>query len=229
MPRLIAAETVFAQRNEPAPALAVLRADAAEAGASEAPKADDTQTRAAPVEPSDPASSDRESPEAEKLAVSDDAAMQVAARPDEPGPQPPAPAETNAETPVPAERDVAAVDEVIPVAAPSTANPPAPAAAPTDDGTTIAMKRTATLGGPAMDIGSPAKVRHRRTPKKPPAAAVEKFAPKQHAAIRPRVAPHPPIRRAVSTQPAAPSASPFGAWDNRWPGSRPAGKPAFGF
>src|SRR4051812_25330732 len=43
MPRLIAAETVFAQRNETEPALAMLHADAVEAGPSEAPKAEDTQ------------------------------------------------------------------------------------------------------------------------------------------------------------------------------------------
>jgi hypothetical protein len=229
MPRLIAAETVFAQRNEAEPALAMLRDDPTEAYVSEAPTADDMQIPAAPAEPSDPASSDHAAPEAEKLAVSDDAAMQASALPNEPEPEAPAPAETKAESPAPVEQDIAAVDGVTPIAAPSTANPPAPAAAVTDDSTTIAMTRIATLGGPAVNIGPPAKVKQRRAPKKHPAAAVEKLAPKQQAVTRPKMAPRPRIARAGSRPSAAPSAAPFGSWDNRWPGSGPAGNSAFRF
>src|SRR3954468_23091870 len=44
--RLIAAETVFAQRNEPEPALTMLRADPTETSISEAAKTDDTQVPA---------------------------------------------------------------------------------------------------------------------------------------------------------------------------------------
>src|SRR4051812_13587957 len=53
MPRLIAAETLFAQRSEAEPALAMLHADPVEASASEA-EADDTRAAVAADEPSAP-------------------------------------------------------------------------------------------------------------------------------------------------------------------------------
>lgn len=236
MPRLITAEPVFAQRNEAEPALAMLHADPVEASPSEAPKADDTQVQAAAVEPS-AASSDREGPlpEAEKISMRDDAAMpaedlQSPAPPDAPQTERPATVETMMEVAALGDRDVAAIDEAIPVtSAPATLTAAVEGPAVTDDSTRIAMTRIATLGGPAVNIGPRAKVRHRKTPKKHPAAAVEKFAPKQRAVTRPKAAPRPRIARAVSRPAAAPAAAPFGSWDNRWAAPGPAGKTAFGF
>lgn len=229
IPRLIAAEPLFAQRNEPEPALAILHADPVEANSAEFARADDTQI----PEPSAPASSDQESSEPQKLAVSDDAALQVAALPDEPGPKLVDPAETMAEMPAPLEGDIATVESTVPVASAQPVSAAVEATAVTDHSTRIAMTRIATLGGPAVNIASPRKGKQRRTPKKHPAAAVKKPATEQQAVIRskirPKVAPRPRIARAVSRPAPTQSAAPFGGWDNRWPESGRAGKSAFGF
>jgi hypothetical protein len=230
MPRHIAAETVFAQPNEGGPALAMLRADPAEASVSEPAKADETEIPGSAAEPSDPASPGRDSPlpEGEKIAERDNAAMP--AEVDTPAAELSASAETSTETPAPVKTEVAAVEETTPVAsAPSTVAAPVQAVAATDDRTRMATPRIAALGGPAVNISSPAKLEQRRAPKKRSAAAVKKSAPKQHAAIQPTLAPRPRIQHPVSRRPAAPSATPFGAWDNGWPGSGPAGKSALPF
>jgi len=237
MPRLIAAEPVFPERNEAGPALAMLRADPTEAGVSDDATAHAAQIAVVSAEPSDPASSQGVSalPEAEKIAVRDDPPtaledVQPSTAPEALSPEPAMPAETRMETPAPVERDVAAVEETLPLASAQPAlTAPVPPVALTEESTGIAMTRTATLAGPAMNIRSRPKIEQRRTPKKRAAAAVKKTAPKQRVVTRPKVAPRPQIARSVRQQPAAPSAAPFGSWDDHWPGSAPAGQSAFRF
>src|SRR3954469_16514291 len=101
MPRVVAAETAFAERNEAGTALAMLRAEPTEPGVSDEAKDHATQIAVVSAEPSDPASSEGVSalPEAEQIAVRDDPPIAVedvqpSTAPEAPSPEPVIAAET---------------------------------------------------------------------------------------------------------------------------------------
>jgi hypothetical protein len=208
-------ETMFAQRSDTGPVLAMLRAEpsAADEKAIDPPIADQVQDEPALV--SAPAESGKPAAEPDKIA-----ALADAATPPENSPPSEAPrSETAApeiltqaepssaqadDTPLPAaETKVAAIAEMTPTAPDQSATAkPEQAAAPIDDSSRIAETRIAMLGGPPVTIET-------QTPSKIAPAVVKKSALAKRVVKRRRIAPARVTQQAPQT-PADPFARPLG-------------------
>jgi hypothetical protein len=207
-------ETMFAQRSDAGPVLAMLRAEpsVADEKAIDPPITDQVQDQ--PPIVSTPAESGKPVAEPDKVA-----ALTYAAAPPEnspsseasetAAPEIPIQAETSSaqtdDTPLPAaEAKVAAIAEMTPTAPdPAAVTAPDQAAVPIDDNTRIAETRIATLGGPAVIIET-------QTPLKNARAVVGKSAQAKRVVKRRKVAaPARPTQQAAQ-RPADPFGQPFG-------------------
>jgi hypothetical protein len=210
-------ETIFAQRSDSGPALAMLRVEPSAADEKpDNPTTSDNVRIAAPA----PEQAAIAAPDPEKPAAEPDgsaAPTDVASRAENPSPSDPrnpqasppeipAQAEMPAPTDVPssaAETRVAAIAEITPI--PPDATPvttPDQAATPIDDSTRIAETRIATLGGPPVTIETQA-------PSKIAPVVAKKSAQARRVVKRRRIAPARVTQQAPQT-PADPFARPFG-------------------
>jgi hypothetical protein len=207
-------ETMFAQRSDAAPVLAMLRAEpsAADEKAIDPPITDHGQDEPALV--SAPAESGKPIAEPDKIAALTDTATPPQNSPSSEAPTretaaPEIPIGTQTpsaqadDTPLPAaEAKVAAIAEMTPAAPDQSATAkPDQASVPIDDNTRIAETRIATLGGPPVTIETltPSKV----------APAVVKKSQARRVVKRRRIAPARVTQQAPQT-PADPFARPFG-------------------
>lgn len=209
-------ETMFAQRSDADPVLAMLRAEpsAADERAIDPPITDQVQDEPALV--SAPTESGKPAAEPDKIAALTDTAT-----PPQNSPSPEAPTTETAAPEIPigtqtpsaqtddapspaAEARVAAIAEITPaVPDQSVMAKPDLASAPIDDSTRIAETRIATLGGPAVTIET-------QTPSKDARAVVRKSAQAKRAVKRRKVAaPARPTQQAAQ-RPADPFGQPFG-------------------
>jgi hypothetical protein len=203
-------ETIFPQREDAGPTLALLRAEPSvvDEKAVEPPIADRLQDQPAII----PAPTEVEKPVAEpdKVAALDAATPVENAQPSEAltseaaASETPIQPETQAEADAPsAEPKVAAVAEMTP--APSNEDAvtmPDQATAPIDESISIAETRIATLGGPPVTIGT-------QTPSKIAPAVIRKSAQARAVVKRRRIAPA-RVTQQAPQMPADPFARPFG-------------------
>jgi hypothetical protein len=204
-------ETLFAQRDDAGPTLALVRIEPAAAdqkAAMATALSDSVPDQAAIVSaPPEPEESGRES-EPDKIAALTDAAMPAEDSPSSEAPKPEAsaseipplaetPAQTGAASPA-AETKLEAIAEVTPIAAnQAAATTPDQEAAPVEDSTRIAETRIATLGGPPVTIET-------QTPSKIAPAAVRKSAQAKRVTKRRKIAPHARLARPAPQRPANP-------------------------
>jgi hypothetical protein len=194
-------ETMFAQRSDAGPTLAMLRVEpSADEKAIEPPIADQPAINSAPEEAEKPATEpDKvaalESPS--EASMSETAAAEIPIETQTPSAQ-------ADETPSPvAAAKVAAIAETTPAAPDqSAAAKPDQQSAPIDDSTRIAETRIATLGGPPVTIET-------QTPSKIARAVVKKTAQARRVVKRRRIAPARVTQQAPQT-PADPFARPLG-------------------
>jgi hypothetical protein len=202
-------ETLFAQRDDAAPTLALVRIEpsaadqkAAMATALSNSVPDQAAIVSAPPEP------EQSAREPDKIATLIDAAMPAKDSLLASTSEIPIQLETSAEADSPspaAETRLAAIAEATPIASPDqvTATAPDQATAPIDDSTRIAETRIATLGGPPVTIET-------RTPSKIAPAVVKKSAQARRVVKRRGVAPRPRVTQQAPQPPADPFARPFG-------------------
>jgi hypothetical protein len=207
-------ETMFAQRGQPEPTLALVRIDAPEtdrkAATTTAP--DDLQDQRAidsvPPEPGEPAA------EPDGIATLSDAAMPPENSPPSDAPNRQA---STSEIPVQAEMPVqadapppaaetkpAAIAEVTAEPDGGTVTAPDQAAAFIDDSSRIAETRIATLGGPPVTIEP-------NTPLKIAPAVVKKSVQAKRVVKRRRIAQRARVTQQTLQRPADPFAQPFSA------------------
>jgi hypothetical protein len=200
-------ETLFAQRSEAGPTLAMLRVEPsmADEKAMEPPIADHVQDQAAIV--SAPPEPEQSAKESDKIATLIDAAMpakdSLLSSTSEIPIQVEMSAEADSPSPV-AETKLAPVVEVTPTAARDQVALTAPdqEAAAVEDSTRIAETRIATLGGPPVTIET-------QTPSKIARAVVRKSSQAKRAVKRRRTAPARVTQQAPQA-PADPFARPLG-------------------
>jgi hypothetical protein len=210
--RRAAPQTIFAQRSDAGPALAMLRAEpaAVDEKAINPPTTDNVQDQpaivATPAEPEKPAA------EPDKVAALTDTATPAENSPPSEAPTPEAAtseiagqAETPAQADAPssgAETKVVAIAEVASTAPnQAAATAPEQASGPIDNSTRIAETKIATLGGPPVTIET-------QTPSKIAPAAVKKQA--KAVVKRRRIARRAPATLQASQKPADPLAPPRG-------------------
>jgi hypothetical protein len=202
-------ETLFAQRSDSGPVLAMLRVEpsAADEKAMEPAIADPVQAQPAIV--STPAESEQPATEPDQVAVLDtqaenspppEASTSEAAAPEIPIEAQPPSAQAD-DTASPAAANVAAITEIIAAAPDQSATTTSDrASAPTDDSARIAETRIATLGGPPVTVET-------RTPAKIAPAVVKKSSQARRVVKRRKIAqrarPAPPAPRQA--------ANPFGS------------------
>jgi hypothetical protein len=201
-------ETLFAQRDDAGPTLALVRIEPSAAdqkAATATALSDSGPDQAAIVSvPPEPEQSDKEF---DKIATLIDAAMPAKDSLLSSTSEIPVQIETSAETDSPSpltETKLAPVAEVTPTASPDQVALTAPdrEAAPIDDSTRIAETRIATLGGPPVTIET-------QTPSKIAAAVVRKSAATRVVKRR-RVAPRTRVTQQAPQAPADPFARPIG-------------------
>jgi hypothetical protein len=195
-------ETLFAQRDDAGPTLALVRiepsaADQKAAMADSAP--DQTAVVSAPPEP------EQSAKESDKIATLIDAAMPAKDSLLSSTSEIPVQVETSAEADSPspvAETKLAPVAEVTPTASPDQVALTAPAqeAAPVEDSTRIAETRIATLGGPPVTIET-------QTPSRKAPTVVKKQA--KRVVKRRITARRTPVALQASQKPADPFGQPF--------------------
>jgi hypothetical protein len=205
-------ETLFAQRDDAGPILAMLRAEpsAADEKALDPPITDHVQDQPAMV--STPAESEKPAAELDKIAALTDTATPPENSPPSEAANPEAAAETPIQAETPAQADapssgaetkVAVIAEIAPtVPNESAVTTPDQASAPVEDSTRIAETRIATLGGPPVTIET-------QTPLKIAPAVVKKSAQARRVVKRRRIAPARVTQQTPQT-PADPFARPFG-------------------
>jgi hypothetical protein len=208
-------ETMFAQRSDAGPVLAMLRAEpsAADEKAIDPPITDQVQDQPAIV--STPAESGKPVAEPDKVAALDTATPPEnsppsgAPRSEAAAPEIPTQAETPSaqtdDTPLPAaEAKVAAIAEMTPTAPdPAAVTAPDQASVPVEDSTRIAETRIATLGGPPVTIET-------QTPSKIAPAVVGKSAQARRVVKRRSIAQRARVTQQAPQTPADPFARPFG-------------------
>jgi hypothetical protein len=202
-------ETLFAQRSDAGPVLAMLRAEpsAADEKAIDPPLTDHVQDQPAMV--STPAESEKPAAEPDKIAALTDTATPPENSPPSEAANPEAAAETpiHAETPAQAdapssgaETKVAVIAEIAPtVPNESAVTTPDQASAPVEESTRIAETRIATLGGPPVTIET-------QTPSKIAPAVVRKSAQAKRVTKRRKIAPRARLARPAPQR----LANPFG-------------------
>jgi hypothetical protein len=202
-------ETLFAQRDDAGPTLAMLRAEpsAADEKAIDPPLTDHVQDQPAMV--STPAESEKPAAEPDKIAALTDTATPPENSPPSEAANPEAAAETpiHAETPAQAdapssgaETKVAVIAEIAPtVPNESAVTTPDQASAPVEESTRIAETRIATLGGPPVTIET-------QTPSKIAPAVVRKSAQAKRVTKRRKIAPRARLARPAPQR----LANPFG-------------------
>jgi hypothetical protein len=205
-------KTLFAQRDDAGPTLAMLRAEpsAADEKALDPPITDHVQDQPAMV--STPAESEKPAAELDKIAALTDTATPPENSPPSEAANPEAAAETPIQAETPAQADapssaaetkVAVIAEIAPtVPNESAVTTPDQASAPVEDSTRIAETRIATLGGPPVTIET-------QTPLKIAPAVVKKSAQARRVVKRRRIAPARVTQQTPQT-PADPFARPFG-------------------
>jgi hypothetical protein len=208
-------ETIFAQRSDAAPMLAMLRAEPAVADekAMEPPIADHVPDQPAIV--SAPTEVGKPATEADTVAALDtatriensppsEAPASETAAPEIPiETQPPSAQADEAPSPAVAAK-VAAIAEIAPAAPDASATAkPDPANASIDDSTRIAETRIATLGGPAVTIET-------QTPAKIARVVVRKFSQARRVVKRRRIAQPARVTQQAPQAPADPFARPLG-------------------
>jgi hypothetical protein len=204
-------ETLFAQRDDAGPTLALVRIEpsaadrkAAMATALSDSVADQPAIVSAPPEPS----AKEFNKEPDKIATLIDAAMPAKDSLLSSTSEIPVQIETSdqADSPWPvAETKLASFAEVTPTASPDQVTVAAPnqEAAPVEDGARIAETRIATLGGPPVTIET-------QTPSKIAPTVVKKSAQARGVVKRRRIAPRPRVTQQAPQTPADPFARPFG-------------------
>jgi hypothetical protein len=201
-------ETLFAQRDDAGPTLALVRIEPSaedQKAATAAALSDSGPDQAAIVSvPPEPEQSDKEP---DKIATLIDAAMPAKDSLLSSTSEIPIQVETSAEADSPspvAEMKLAPVAEVTPTASSDQVALTAPdrEAAPIDDSTRIAETRIATLGGPPVTIET-------QTPSKVAPAVVKKSAQARRVVKRRRIAPARVTQQAPQA-PADPFARPLG-------------------
>jgi hypothetical protein len=215
IPSRRAPETMFAQRGDTRPTLALVRIEpsAADQKAAMATASDSVPDQPAivstPPEPEEPAN------EPDKIATLTDAAMPArdslssdSSKPEastsEISVQPETPAQADAPSPAAATK-LAAIAEVTPIAPDqATVTAPDQAAVPVENSTRIAETKIATLGGPPVTIGT-------NTPSKVAPAAVKKFTQARRIVKRRRIAQRVRVTPPAPRQPANPFGTPFGS------------------
>jgi hypothetical protein len=208
-------ETMFAQRGDAGPTLAMLRVEPSvvDENAIEPPIADNVQDQPAinlaPTEVEKPAA------ESDKVVALDTATPPENSPPSEAptsetaAPEIPiqaqAPSAQVDDAPAPAAAaKVAAIAEITPAAPDRSATAkPDQATAPIEDSTRIAETRIATLGGPPVTIET-------QTPSKIAPAVVKRSAQARRVVKRRRIAPRPRVTQQAPQAPADPFARPFG-------------------
>jgi hypothetical protein len=211
-------ETLFAQRSDAKPALAMLRIDApaVDQQAATSPLTDNAEIAASVQQPaivSTPPAPEKAAAESDQIAGLTEAATTAEKSPpsempklDAALPEIPAPAETPAQAGAHSPADetkIAAIAEA--PAAPNDAEIAAPvaAAAPADDSARIAETRIATLGGPPVTIET-------QTPSKIAPAVARKSAQARHVVKRRRIAQRARVTQQAPQTPADPFARPLG-------------------
>jgi hypothetical protein len=200
-------ETMFAQRSDPVPVLAMLRAEpvAADEKTIGPPITDHVQDQ--PTIVSTPTEVEKPAAEPDKIATLIDAAMPAKDSLLSSTSEIPVQIETSAETGSPspvAETKLAAIAEVTPTASPDQVALTAPdqEAAPVDDSTRIAETRIATLGGPPVTIETQAASKI--------APAVVRKSAATRVVKRRRVAPRARVTQQAPQVPADPFTRPIG-------------------
>jgi hypothetical protein len=208
-------ETMFAQRNDAAPTLAMLRVEPSvvDEKAIEPPIADHMQDQPASI--SAPAEVEKSATEPDKVAALTDTATPLENSPPSEAPTsdtaaPEIPIQTGTpsaqadDAPSPAAAaKVAAIAGMTPAASNESAvTAPDQASTPIDDSTRIAETRIATLGGPPVTIEP-------QTPSKIAPAVVRKSAQARRVVKRRRIAPA-RVTQQVPQTPADPFARPLG-------------------
>jgi hypothetical protein len=198
-------ETLFAQRDDAEPTLAMVRIEPSAAD-QKAVIADSAPDQAAIV--SAPPEPEKSAKESDKIATLIDAAMPAKDSLLSSTSEIPIQVETSAEADSPspvAETKLAPVAEVTPTASPDqvTVTAPNQEAAPVEDSTRIAETRIATLGGPPVTI-------EMQTPAKNAPAVVRKSAQVRRVVKRRRIAPRARVTQQAPQTPADPFARPLG-------------------
>jgi hypothetical protein len=202
-------ETLFAQRDDAGPVLAMVRIEpsAADQKAAMATALSDSVPNQAAIVSAPPQPEESDKP-ADKVAALTDAAMPAEDSPSSEAPKPEAsaseilplaetPAQTGAPSPA-AETKPEAIAEVTPIAPNQvTATTPGQEAAPVEDSTRIAETRIATLGGPPVTIET-------QTPSKIAPAVVRKSAQAKRITKRRKIALHARLARPAPQRPANP-------------------------
>jgi hypothetical protein len=198
-------ETLFAQRDDATPTLALARIEPSAAD-QKAAMADSAPDQAAIV--SAPPELEESAKEPDKIATLIDAAMpakdSLLSSTSEMPVEVETPAQTGSPSPV-ADTKLAAIAEMTPTASPDqvTVTAPVQEAAPVEESTRIAETRIATLGGPPVTVET-------QTPAKIAPAAVRKSAQAKRVAKRRRIAPRSRMTQQAPQTPADPFARPFG-------------------
>jgi hypothetical protein len=208
-------ESMFAQRSDAGPTLAMLRVEpsAVDEKTMEPPIADHVQDQPAII--SAPAEAEKPATEPDKVAALE-TATQVENSPPSGAPTSEATApEIPSETQTPSARaddapspaaaaKVATIAEITPAAPDQSATAkPDQASAPIDDSTRIAETRIATLGGPPVTIGT-------QTPSKIAPAVVKKSAQVRRVVRRRRIVQRARVTQQAPQAPADPFARPLG-------------------
>jgi hypothetical protein len=207
-------ETMFAQRSDSGPVLAMLRAEppAADEKATDPPITDQVQDQPALV--STPAEAEKPVDEPDKVAALTDTATPPENSPpseaptsEAAAPETPIQTETQTQADAPsseAETKVAAIAAMTPAAPEQSATAkPDQASPPVEDSTRIAETRIATLGGPPVTIET-------HTPSKVAPAVVRKSAQARGVVKRRRIAQRARVTQQAPQTPADPFARPFG-------------------
>jgi cytoskeletal protein RodZ len=207
-------ETMFAQRGQAQPTLALVRIEAPEADQKTATQTASDNVEDQPAIDLVPAEPEKAAAEPDKIAALTDAAMPLENSPSSDAPNPeastseiPVQAETpaQADTPSPAaETKRAAIAEVTAEPDRATVTAPDQAATFIDDSTRIAETRIATLGGPPVTIEP-------RTPSKRAPALVKKPVQAGHVVKRRRIVQRARVARPAPPPPANPFGTPFGS------------------
>jgi hypothetical protein len=202
-------ETLFAQRDDAGPTLALVRIEpsAADQKAAMATALSDSGPDQVAIV-STPPEPEQSNKELDKIATLIDAAMPAKDSLLSSTSEIPIQVETSAEADSPspvAETKLASFAEVTPTASPNqvTATTPDQEAAPVEDSTRIAETRIATLGGPAVTIET-------QTPSKIAPVVVKKSAQARRVVKRRRIAPRARVTQQAPQTPADPFARPFG-------------------
>jgi hypothetical protein len=202
--RRAAPQTIFAQRSDAGPALAMLRAEpaAVDEKAINPPTTDNVQDQpaivATPAEPEKPAA------EPDKVAALTDTATPAENSPPSEAPTPEAATSEiagQAETPAQADAPSSGAETKVVAIAEVASTAPEQASGPIDNSTRIAETKIATLGGPPVTIET-------QTPSKIAPAAVKKQA--KAVVKRRRIARRAPATLQASQKPADPLAPPRG-------------------